>query len=232
MPTLDKEQYTKAEVEDLITKSEEEVEEQLEVATREATMTDAQKNLYKGLSGDEKSKFLFASQEERDVEVAKATEEDAVIYTAQDGTEIRKSHGSMALKLARDNDRNSAKVAEMMEKAETDRLEKAAKELLTNLPGEVDTHVAILKAVEGIKDESVRDAAMAVLKAHNAASSEAFETVGTTSQPVLEKGASEAKLEDMAKAYQAKNPDVGFIDAYATVADANPELRNKAIVGE
>ena len=228
---LDKDQYSKSEVEDLITKNNEETNERLEIAELVAEMSDAEKDVYKSLEGEDKDNFLFASSEDRAAIVSKRQDDDPVVYTTTDGMEIRKSDGAKMLKMAKDNDATNKRVEDLHKAAEKTRLETYVKENLQHLPGDLDTRVEMVKAVEGIKDEKQRTAALDALKANNAKLAKAFTKSGTSEAGNTELEGAEAELDSLAKAYQKENPDVDYYTAYEKVAETNPELYQKAVAG-
>lgn len=232
MPKLDKDQYTKAEVEELIRKGTEESLEKAEVAELVAEMTDIEKNFYKTLDGDEKQEFLFMDTAERANKVKKSQDDDPVVYTATDGTEYRKSDGERLVKLAKKSDADSKNVADLQKTANESRITKMAEEELKFIPGELSTRVALIKAVELIPDATEREASMTALKAQNAQMAKAFNENGTREGLELLKGGAHGELEALAKKYQGDHPDVNSIDAYNKVAEANPDLYAKAVNGE
>jgi cation transport regulator len=114
-----------------------------------------------------------------------------------------------------------------LEKAEQERIEvvfgKRAETEIGSLPGESIMKGKVLKAVEEIADEKVREAAIAALKAGNAAmKSKVFKTVGHDGGNANESDP-EAKLDVMAKDYASKN-SMPFQKAYAVVLET-PEGR-------
>lgn len=231
MPKLEKDQYSKAEVEELIRETGEAQTEALEVAKKEAALTDAEREIYKSLEGDAKHDFLFATAEERQTEVAKRQESNPVVYKAANGTEFRKNDDPRLVAMAKERDQERADFLKMQAEREQERFEKRATEELPNLPGDVKTRAAVLKAIEGIEDETVRAEALKSIKAHNAKMAGAFKEVGAGG---LKKGAGETEgaaydeLERLAKEYQKAHPEVSFYDAYAMVEDANPDLAKRA----
>lgn len=232
MPDLKKEQYTKAEVAELIRKEAEEINEKVEVAELVAEMTDAEKSLYKSLSGEAKDEFLFMDSAQRADKVAKAQDSDPVVYTATDGTEYRKSAGEALISMAKGRDQDRKDLVELQKGRDEDRITKMAEVDLKYLPGELATRVALIKSVESITDETQRTAAMDALKAQNASMMKAMEEFGTSEGLTLVKGDAQEQLEGMAKTYQKDHPDVNSVDAYNKVAEANPDLYAKAVNGE
>ena len=70
---------------------------------------------------------------------------------------------------------------------------------MKNMPGEEDTHVEILRAVEGIEDEDVRKKAVEALKANDAGISKALETRGARGDIQPESDSPEGQLDELAK---------------------------------
>lgn len=119
-------------------------------------------------------------------EVQKSEVDDVVVYTTTDGAEIRKSHGDVALALAKRSDEQSKQLADMAKRqAESDAkirkadLTKRAGDLFKNLPGTADDHGTMLGALEAIEDEAVRKSAIAAVKAGSDAMASAFKRAGS-----------------------------------------------------
>ena len=232
MPNLNKDTYTKPEVEALVREVEETFSDQMNALKRQATMTDAERAVYASLSGDVQSSFLFATSEERAEVVNKRAESNPVVYTAKNGDVFRKSDDPRLVQMAKDRDVERADFLKMMQERENDRMKKRAETELANLPGDVDTRAAILKAVEtSIEDETVRAAAIDALKAHNARLGASFREVGASGAGHRQDGSAKAydELDALAKKMAADNPDLDYYSAFAKVSEANPALAARAI---
>lgn len=235
MPTLDKDQYTKAETAELIRETEERAAEALEVAKREAQMTDAEKAVYSKLEGDAKSEFLFASADERQVEVVKSQDSNPVVYTATNGDVFHKNDDARLVSMAKERDQERKDFLKMQADRAQDGFEKRAQEELAHLPGTVQTHAAILKAIDGIKDEAVRDEAIKTLKAQNAKMAPAFREVGSAGVKPGDNAnntggrTAHEELDQLAKDYVKAHPEIGYYAAYDLVAGSNPELAKRAV---
>lgn len=125
-------------------------------------------------------------------EVQKSDADDAVVYTTTDGAEIRKSHGDVALALAKRSDEQSKQLADMAKRqAESDAkirkadLTKRAGDLFKNLPGTADDHGVMLGALEAIEDEAVRKSAIAAVKAGSDAMASAFKRAGSNDPTIM-----------------------------------------------
>ena len=112
-----------------------------------------------------------------DSAVAKRESADPVVYTADDGTEFRKSHDPLLVKMAQERDEDRRELAKMRDASETSELEKRAGEL-THLPGTIADKVEMLKAIDAIPNEEARTRSIEALKAQNESMSKAFETHG------------------------------------------------------
>lgn len=135
-------------------------------------LSPAQHAHYVKLSPSDQAAFAARSNAERDADVAAALAADPVVYTANDGTEIRKSDGPAALMFARQADQmaklvadREAELAAAAQREQLAGLRSRAKEILAGLHGADEVHVEILRAVESIADESMRELALQSLKA-------------------------------------------------------------------
>ncbi len=218
---------------DEATQAVEKLEKQLERANLVAALNDADKAHLETLKGDDAEAFLAKSVEDRkavlDEITKRAKDDDPVVYTTSDGIELRKSHDPAFVAMAKSNDEIRKDNAALRETNENAALEKRAETELEFLPGDLDTRVAMLKAIDGIKDDAKRGAAMNALKAQNEAMSKAFETAGHGASPAP--GSPDDELETLAKAYHEKHPDVTYEAAYDKVlkTDRGAELYNKSI---
>lgn len=199
---------------------------QIETLTAVNALTGDVRKHYDGLASDEDRKaFLAKSADDRKAEVdeaiAKAADADPVIYKASDGSEYRKSDDPRLIAMAKqaDEDRKARKAAE--DRAADADLRKRAADL-EHIPGDEDTRVEMLKAIDAIPDETARDNALKALKAQNDAMASAFQERGHRSgtSTVVEKGGeagdAERELNELAEK-RAKDDNVTFEQAYAQV---------------
>lgn len=117
-------------------------------------------------------------------EIEKAN--DAVVYTAVDGTIYHKSDDARLVAMAKDRDESNAKVDALVKAAAEDKaklhkadLAKRASVAFANLPGSEDVRGELLGAIESIKDEDVRKAAFAAVKAGSDSLAAAFKRSGS-----------------------------------------------------
>lgn len=135
---------------------------------------------FDGLEGEGADTFLAKNEGLRTAQINKAGEADQIVYTADNGAEFRKSDDPRLAKMAKESDeRENVAKAEREKFAKAD-LEKRAGESLSHLPGELDTKVALLKAIDGIKDEDTRKGVLETLKAADTAGKGSFTRHGTS----------------------------------------------------
>jgi len=192
-----------------------------------ASLTDAQKAHVSTLDEALQSVFMDKSSTAKDAEIDMLKAADPVVYTATDGTEFKKSDDSQMVSAIKRADALESRLDAQIEKGEMQELEKQAKETLGNLPGELETQVALLKAVESISDVEIKKNAHAALLAANASLAKAFQTVGTSEGEAL--NATE-KLDALAKTYAEKN-NVTFAKAFSEVVETaeGVELYNATV---
>lgn len=188
---------------------------ELSKAISVAELSDSHKAHYKTLEGESAGQWLAKSAEEREVAltaITKAVEDgDPIVYTTREGIAIRKSAGETTLALVKAADEVLRENAELKKAQEQEAFQKRASEELSHLPGELAVHVAILKAVDGIEDQSIREQAHAALKSHNGGMEKATKMEGHLGQPstssasddlsALVKAYSEEKSVSLARAY-------------------------------
>ena len=231
---LKKEQYTKTEVEELMRKQSEELTEKVEVAEMVAEMTDAERAHYKSLTGDARQDFLFMEPAQRSKVLKSAEDDNPVVYKAANGDEFRQKDDPRMVKMAKERDEERKSFLKMQAKAAQTEFEKRAKEELPNFPGTVETRAAIIKAVDGIEDETLRDEAMKSLKANNAKMAKAFETVGTNQSGYVPgtDGSDRTAFDELdkkAKELVEKTEGLDYYTAFEQVSDRNPELAKRAV---
>lgn len=191
-------------------------------------LNDAQRAHYAGLDEAGKTEFLKASSAERNTAIEKAAGSNPVVYTNLDGMEFRKNDDPRLVGMAKSNDADRRARLDLESKLEKQTFEKRANDELPNVPGTADTKVALLKAVEGIKDSVARAGALAILKAGNDALSDAFKKAGSKNAPATANDP-DAELDRLAKAHVAANPTVDYFTAYEIVSSARPDLFQKAV---
>lgn len=224
-----------------IAKSEQEkkdLAEQLRIANKRAELTDAERAFVKNLQPAEVVKFLDATPEVRAADVAKAAQSavdaNPVVFKAADGTEFRKSDDARLVKMARERDDDRKVAAEATEKAAVATFEKRAASELANCPGEITQKVALLRAVDGVKDEATRKGIEAILKAADGALQTLGKMHGTTT---AERGGAsdpDAQMLALAKKFQDADPTLTKEQAYAKAfsSPAGSEIQKRMVEAE
>lgn len=206
-----------------VTKRIEELEKRAARAERLAQLSDVQKAHLGTLQGADAEAFLGLPPEQRQAQVEKARGDDPVVYTTLDGQEIRKSAGQLVLSLAKRADESERQLAGEKAAREREVFKSRAKTELGNLPGTEDVQVALLKAIDGIKDETLRKGALEILKAANSGVKQGFEKAGTEDGGQGGESDAEGKLSKMAQDHFTKNGG-SFAKSYKAVLET-PEGR-------
>ena len=213
---------------------------QVATLTAVAALTGVHKTHYDTLGDDDKAAFLKLDGEGKDAAVKSAAEKaeaekeeaDPVVYKSESmGMEFRKSHDPLMVQMAKQMDEDRKENIKLRKRAEDQALEKRAENELANLPGDLATRKALLKAAESIADESEREAAVAALKAQNAKLAPAFKTVGVNGEPVVRDQTAKTaddELDRLAKERAAKD-GIDFYTAYDKVSGENPDLLKQAM---
>lgn len=192
-----------------------------------AELTDAQKAHFSDLDEDGQTTYLGKSVKERQAVITKAEEDNAVVYTDVRGNEFRKSDDPRLVQMAKDRDEDRKELIKARAERSQEGFEKRASETLSNLPGELATHAAVIQAIDGIEDEDVRKAAHEAIVAGNKAMKAAFTTTGGSGTVETD---AEKELDNLAKAYAAKE-NIDYFTAYEAVSASNSDLRKRAIEG-
>lgn len=190
-----------------------------------AKMTDAEKAAMADMDDEGKEKFIAAKPEDRKKEVAKRAEANPVIYKSKStGAEYRKSDDPRLIDLAKRDDEREAELAKMRSDALDETFSKRASTELARFPGELTIKTALVKAVAGIKDDTVRKGVEDMLKGVHGKLSVMLKEIGTGADDTSGddadgdvKKAAETSLDKMAKDYMAKNAGVTFAKAYDAV---------------
>lgn len=194
-----------------------------------AGLSDAEKSHFAILDKAQKAEFVSKSADDRAKDIAEiqkaADDADPVVYETSRGLKIRKSAGDVVLSLAKDADEQRKRADAAEDKATASDFSKRAESELSHLPGTVDERASILKAVDGIKDETHRNSALAALKAGDAAMAGAFKSKGS-SEGATDENSPESKLDALVKSHVEKNSGVTEAAAYVKVleSDAGKEL--------
>ena len=184
-------------------------------------LSGAEKTHYDGLSEADQAGFLSATAEQRAAELtAKAAAEqadDPVVFEGVDGIRVLKSQGSEFLSMAKNLDALTRKAARLEQEQVDATFRKRAEGDFAGLPGSVDTRVALLKAVESIDADDVKEQALQVLKAHADSFSEMQGTLGMGGEDFRQISSAHDELEKLARAHQVANPDKTYAKAYQEI---------------
>ena len=183
-----------------------------------ALLSDVQKAHFTTLKGDEADAFLALGHDERELAIKSLQEDDAVIYTDNDGIEYRKSSDPALVALAKRADKSAAEAKAEKAARLNEQLKKTADEVLKHYPGDDLTKTELCRAIAGIEKEGVRDDIFKMLEANNEAMGKAFDTYGTAEGVDIEKQSPEAQLDSLVAKYAEENT-VDEITAYNKVLD-------------
>jgi hypothetical protein len=173
--------------------------------TKIVILTEAQSALHAKLSADEQTAFLAKSSAERDALVAAALAADPIVYKTKGGVEIRKSHGDVALMLAKQGDATAeamAVQAQLLAESQTAQANRVlaarAREEIGALGGTDEAKIAALRAIDSIADATQRAAVVEMLRGANAFALEAGKAKGGGAPPEPKADSPEAKIEALA----------------------------------
>ena len=150
-------------------------------------------------------------QLEVDADVAKRSDENPEVYKSSNGDVYRQNDDPRMVKMAQERDIEKSEMQKYRVEAEQARFEKQAQEVLSNTAGETPVKVELLKAVAGITDENIRNAALDVLKSADGA----FSILGTPTGASGEASGNSAsdQLDTLAKSIQTRD-GVTYLEAY------------------
>lgn len=187
-----------------------------ERAEKVANLSDAHRAYFKGLRAEDAEAFLAADDFDRDGLIQKANEANKVVYTAADGTVYRKSDDPRLVKMAQQVDASERARRQSEEVAKRADLEKRASEL-THIPGDLDTHIALLKGIDSLPEDQ-REKALAGLKAQNERLGKSFLQVGHNGNEGIDSDEVLDPIEKIATEI-AKRDGITFEQAYSKALD-------------
>lgn len=202
-----------------------------------AKMSDDEKEYCKGMSDEDKEKFLAKEPDERKKDMEKRASDDETVVI--DGDTIKKSAvGEVAFstfkKMAKRQDDLEKQAAEDRNRAQMAELKKTADEKYAHVPGSVDERAQMLKAIDAM-DESLRKSFTAVLEQSEKLAKAGFDKIGK-SAPGSE-GNVDSSLKKAAQDFDTKVAEIRKRDnstrteAIAKARKEHPELF-KAYQGE
>jgi len=165
--------------------------------------------------------FLAKSATDRAAEVEASKSADPVVYKCKDGTEIRKSDGTLAALMAKRLDQQDAVIADLTAQTADAEYIKQAETEFPHLPR--DGTVEMLKAAAAMTAEEKRKAMLESMRAANKAAGSNFKRIG--GQPVNKSagaaGDPEARLDAMAKSRKEAKPNLSYEQAYSEVLETS-----------
>lgn len=216
-------------------------QEMLDEATKRAERAEAvaalpveHRAVFDGLSKGDQDAFLAKSADERVTFVKNASDADPIVYTSLAGKTYRKSAAPELIDAIKGQDELTKRLNAAEEVNANASFAKRAGEIMDKLPGDEKVHVAIVKAIDGIADETVRKAAFEAITAGNKAMTAAFNSTGHGDGRVTksEGDTPAAQLDAIAKRHQSADPKLGYLDAYEKAKTENPELYAAAVTGK
>ena len=185
-----------------------------------SALSDVEKTHYDGLHETDQDAFLTKTTEQRAEEIAEKAAadqvEDPVVFTGVDGITVLKSQGPEFLQMAKNLDALTRKSARLEQERIDDTFRKRAEEEFGHLPGDVQTRVNVLKAVDTITDASAKEQALQLLKAKAESFAQMEGVLGTSGATYEKESISSAhdQLEKMARDHQVQHPEKTYAKAY------------------
>jgi len=182
------------------------------------------------LAPDDQVAFLGLDATARDTACKAAEAMDPIVHTTKSGLAIRKSAGDIAVILAKQADAQAdqltAQAAELaISKSATEQvtLEKRAAADLSHFAKAIGVRAAIVKAVDGISDESIRKEAHEAIKGANAAMQLLGKAHGANDGSVHDANAPDVALRAAVEKFQSDNklPSYEIALLKATESDGN-----------
>ena len=179
---------------------------------------------YDALGEADQPAFIAKSAADQRTEVDAANATDPVLYKSAGGLEIRKSHGDVALALAKQMDEQTAELATLRSGAVTGTLEKRAGSEFPNVAEKVA--VDMLKSIAHFgADTDAGKSITASLTAMNKSQDTLFKTLGTTEAPDGPADVAKARTDFNIEVQKiAKRDSVDGATAMTTAREEQPEM--------
>ena len=187
-------------------------------------------------TGKPTSKEVDMTPEE--VQKLKKEHEDALAAVAKERDELKaklekaetatpdEPEGETVYKAA-DGKEYKGEVAEVMKQLDAEKadrkLEKAASEF-AHLPGTLDERKALVKSLNSIEDEKIREKYLGLFKSTDSEMAKFFKAAGDAGDVKKDDADPAKKLDELISKYQAENKDAGYDEARRVVKSQNPEL--------
>ncbi len=187
-----------------------------------AAMSSSERKRFDGLSDDDRKTFLAGNKKKRGEEMAKWSDSDPVIYKAENGTEYRASQSEIAeIVKSADADRKETRLAKA--EAADAKIEKRISVEFPAFPNAAAAG-ALLKAAEGIEDETLRKDAETLLKTSNAAIASLAESAGVGGDGGESQFAKASDTFGVKVAEIRKRDDCSHQVAMSKAREENPDL--------
>ena len=170
-----------------------------------AAMTLDVRKYYDDLAEADQTTFLQKSVVLQNAEVQNAQLANAVIYKDRNGVKYHKSDDVRLVKMAQDADEQALAIKKMQTDNTDLRLQKMADDFKF-LPGDDAARMTLIKAVDGISDETQKKAAFEILKSKNTANGRMFTTEGVSTHganELIQKA--ETDLDEMVQKHMKDN---------------------------
>jgi len=217
-------------------KAVEKLQAELDRTKKVAELNDAQTAHFGKLDAKGQDAYLAKSAVDRqaaiDAEIEKAKANESVAYTDLEGNVFTKSDDPRMVASAKRADEAITKAAKLEVQAQSAAFAKRASVDIPHLPGDENVGAAIIKALDGISDKDVRKSAIEAVRAGSKAIEAAFEKRGVLAGDKTPSADANAEIEKRARdMVKASTESLSYLDAYQKVADAEPELYQRAIAG-
>lgn len=189
-----------------------------------AKMSGDTKTYFEGLDDDAQTSFLAKSEADQAAAVAKANAADPVVYTMDDGTEVRKSAGAFAVTMAKRADADAKRIAELEKGQTSTALDTRATTEFPNVAK--GTAVAMLKSARQLgEDTDEGKDVLKSLKAMNDGSTRLFKSLGSTETPEVPESLAKARTDfDAEVAKVAREEKIPLAEAMSKVRNERPDL--------
>lgn len=186
-------------------------------------MAPAIRKHFDALPADAQTSFLAKSAADRQAEVDAANTEDPVVYTTTEGDEIRKSHGALAVTMAKRMDAQAATIAKLSGTVTENSLEKRAAKYANVAKSEA---MDLLKSADAVGVDS--DTGKSILKTldrMNKSRDGIFKSLGSTEAPEIGGDIQKAKADFKSKVSEiAKRDGKGQAEAMSKARVEHADL--------
>lgn len=178
-------------------------------------LSDAEKDYFQRLGADAQDSFLAKSSTDR----SKMFE---IVYTAKNGATYTAMDDKRLVDHVKQADKDREESAKLLKLERDKGIQARAEVKLAHLSGSIEVRTALLAAVEGIEDATIRTEALKALDEVEEKSAKPFvrQGAGGSKKPDITDGDPEAKLEEMARELEEKTEDLSYEQAYNQVLES------------